>query len=110
MKTEPGDTMNHSCPRCNGILTERTFGHETLDGCTCCGGLWFDYQELNALTRDPDTGLMEVERAFQPNLGANHTDGAMRCPKCNDALYGFCFPHTPNVALNACPRCKGIWL
>jgi len=31
------------------------------------------------------------------------------CPKCGVPLYPFQFKHTPDVTLDACPRCKGIW-
>jgi Zn-finger nucleic acid-binding protein len=102
--------MEKCCPRCGSRLTERQFGSVTLDGCNACGGLWFDYQELNTLTHDPEVGLMEVERTFQPAVSADAGQGDMRCPKCNIALQGFSFPHTPNVALDACPHCKGIWV
>src|SRR5213082_1857281 len=100
----------NSCPRCSATLTERRFGSEALDGCSECGGLWFDYKELQALTRDPETGLMEVERAFQPSIAGERAGGEMKCPKCSEALYAFSFQHTPSVRLDACPQCRGIWV
>ncbi len=102
--------MSANCPRCGSELTDREFGSVTLDGCTACGGVWFDYEELTKLTRDPATGLMDVERAFQPAVGGTETIGKMQCPRCAAALYPFSFPHTPGVRLDACRQCKGIWL
>lgn len=98
-----------TCPRCNAALTECRFGATSVDGCSSCGGLWFDSDELNKLTRDPSVGLMEVERTFERAIYASPSGGDMRCPKCTQPLREFSFPHTPAIKLNACPTCKGIW-
>lgn len=102
--------MTNACPKCGISLTERAFGSEMLDGCPTCGGIWFDYRELDGLCRDKTTGLMEVERAFNPTFGVERTQGDMKCPKCDTGLYEFSFKHTPSVRLDACPACKGIWV
>lgn len=102
--------MRGDCPRCGDSLTERTFGATKIDGCAGCGGLWFDCQELNSVTRDPLCSLMEVERAFDRALLSDAAGGAMHCPRCDAPLKEFSFPHTPNVLLDACTRCKGIWM
>jgi Zn-finger nucleic acid-binding protein len=100
--------MPRTCPRCSAALTACTFGATAVDGCSTCGGLWLDSQELNKLTRDPSTGLMEVERAFA-SVMYSPGSGDMHCPQCAQPLREFSFPHTPNVKLDACPGCKGIW-
>jgi Zn-finger nucleic acid-binding protein len=81
-----------------------------VDGCSGCGGLWFDSQELNKLTRDPSVGLMEVERTFEHAFFSSGTGGSMQCPRCSVPLRAFSFPHTPNITLDACQACKGIWV
>lgn len=98
------------CPRCGGPLAARSFGSIALDGCARCGGVWFDCDELKRLTRDPEAGLMSVERAFAPALSAVLERGAMRCPRCADPLEPFRFEHTPEVGLDVCRPCRGIWL
>lgn len=102
--------MSSNCPRCGNALTDRNFGSVAVDGCTACGGVWFDYAELTKLARDPMTGLMEVERAFQSSVVGYETAGSMNCPRCNLHLYSFSFPHTPDVQLDACRQCKGVWV
>jgi Zn-finger nucleic acid-binding protein len=98
------------CPRCDANLTSCEFGATTIDGCSGCGGLWFDSQELNKLTRDPGVALMEVERTFDHALFASESEGDMQCPRCRRPLREFSFPHTPDVRLDACPECRGIWV
>jgi Zn-finger nucleic acid-binding protein len=67
-------------------------------------------EELSKLTRDPATGMMDVERAFQPAVSGVETTGKMQCPSCALPLYSFSFAHTPEVQLDACRQCKGIWV
>jgi Zn-finger nucleic acid-binding protein len=102
--------MPRICPRCGDNLEERTFGDVKLDGCSGCGGIWFDSQELNQLTRDPSVGLMEIERAFNPAVFGGGAAGRMLCPKCAQPLSPFSFSHTPEVGLDICRQCKGVWL
>ncbi len=98
------------CPRCGDNLEEKRFGDIPLDGCRGCGGIWFDCNELNVLVRDPQAGLMEIERAFNPAMFGGSKEGEMLCPRCSDPLSPFSFSHTPNVQVDVCRRCKGIWL
>ncbi len=102
--------MTSLCPRCGTNLSSQTFGSLQLDGCVSCGGVWFDYLELQTLTRVAGASLMDVERAINPAVSSPDSAGGNRCPKCETPLYGFSFPHTPNVRLDACPDCKGIWV
>src|SRR5262249_26033038 len=105
-----GNRMAKPCPRCTSALSERAFGATTIDGCTSCGGLWFDCQELNRVTHDPTVGLMEIERTFQRAVFSDGSGGDMQCPTCTQPLREFSFPHTPNITLDACSTCRGIWV
>ncbi len=102
--------MARVCPRCSDVLEEKRFGDIPLDGCRSCGGIWFDCQELNTLVRDPQSALMEIERAFNAAIFGGGTQGAMLCPRCEQPLCPFTFAHTPGVELDVCRKCKGIWL
>lgn len=102
--------MSKICPRCGNTLTPRNFGAGHLDGCEQCGGMWFDRDELNRITRDPSVGLIEVERAFCRAIPAEQCHGEMKCPNCAVSLAPFTFPHSPNIPLHFCRQCKGIWL
>ena len=102
--------MARVCPRCSDELEERRFGDIPLDGCRGCGGIWFDCQELNTLVRDPQSALMEIERAFNPAVFGGGAQGDMLCPRCELPLSPFSFSHTPEVQLDICRKCKGIWL
>jgi Zn-finger nucleic acid-binding protein len=102
--------MSNACPRCGAPLSERSFGPIRLDGCSECGGLWFDAEELNKIAHDTSVGLMDVERAFNRAVSSEGEGGMMNCPKCGTALSPYIFPHTPDVTVDACQKCRGIWL
>jgi Zn-finger nucleic acid-binding protein len=91
-------------------LEERVFGSVALDGCKDCGGLWFDAQELNKLTREDGVSLTAVEQAFTRTVSADGDYGSRQCPKCEKMLRAYSFPHTPDVQVDICDHCKGVWL
>lgn len=99
-----------TCPRCGDALASRAFGAVELDGCPRCGGIWFDRGELNQVTRDPEIGLIEVERAFERVLARSACHGPMDCPRCRSRLVPYTFPHTPDIPVSICLACKGVWL
>ena len=99
------------CPRCGASLQPARVGPVMLDGCDSCGGLWFDHEELTQLARAGGELLAAAEVTFEPSVGpAGGARGAMSCPRCSAALCPFEFRHTPGVTLDACPRCRGIWV
>ena len=38
-----------TCPRCGGILEERSVHHVTVDVCASCAGVWLDHGEMEML-------------------------------------------------------------
>src|SRR5258708_22024172 len=53
---------------------------------------------------------MESARAFNAAVFGGGAAGQMLCPRCRQPLSPFSFPHTPEVGLDVCRQCKGIWL
>ena len=100
-----------TCPRCSSVLREQTVGSLVVDGCDQCGGVWFDVNELGALALGGKQSVGWAEQLFEPPPSDHQVVvEEARCPKCGVPLYEFEFKHTSGVRLNACPRCKGIWV
>lgn len=97
------------CPRCRTMLTEVQIGSVRVDGCSGCGGVWFDMNELGAVANTESTDLLALEDQFLPGDSAPPQQSQMQCPTCQVALFEFEFPHSPGVRLDACPQCKGVW-
>lgn len=100
-----------TCPRCQGVLRQHVFGAVTVDGCEACGGLWFDTSELAHLARGGQETVVAAEEVFAPPLPtAQNAQAEGQCPRCHVELYAFQFEHTPEVTLDACPQCRGVWI
>ncbi len=97
------------CPKCDELLWQRTFDGVSLEGCKSCGGTWFDARELEQVLQKPDL-LAIVENAFrkgeQPPMRPRATN---LCPVCRKPLIAFQHPKIPNVILESCPKCHGVW-
>lgn len=97
------------CPRCHGQLADVQVGMIRVDGCSICGGVWFNNTELGTVAELEAKDLLSLEDQFLPGPNTPSNRGQMVCPECQVAMYVFAFPHVPNVHLDACPNCKGIW-
>ena len=102
-----------NCPRCGeGVpLRQERIGAVVLDGCDACGGIWFDADELRQVIRSGGSGSGSAEAEYVPGpAGAPAAREDASCPRCGVALYEFSYPHSPEIKLDACPQCKGIWV
>ena len=97
------------CPRCGEMLAPVQVGAAQVDGCCGCGGVWFNNAELGAVTSADASDLLALEDLFLPGPTLPATTKALICPECHVTLYSFAFPQAPQVRLDACPSCKGIW-
>jgi Zn-finger nucleic acid-binding protein len=98
------------CPCCDHTLTETEVSGVTVHGCHLCGGLWFKDHDLTELTRHDIQPLEELAHEF-PDLRVNKADAhERRCPNCGVPLFRFHFKHSPDVHLDGCHQCKGLWL
>ena len=102
--------MARVCPGCSSELVTRSVGAIALEGCTECGGLWFEGGRLSNLTRDPKVALLDLTRCFHPSLSAGGQEGTARCPGCDTALVKYTFPSCPDMPMDVCKQCGGIWL
>ena len=93
------------CPKCKTVTLVR--GEVPGAGlqqehCPECRGMWFDDSELSRVLGD------KAVRNFTVPLNAA-LEHDCNCPRCNHALYEFCYPGTMNL-VDACKNCLGIWL
>ncbi len=82
-------------------------GAVLVDGCNGCGGVWFDFQELNVVAQSAQ--LPYLESRFRPNATNKPVLHNPICPVCNIDLVAFTFQHSPDIILDNCPQCRGIW-
>jgi len=78
-----------------------------VDRCTNCGGIWFDEQELPRLLHVSPQDLAPLRGgALQEELNTKRGP----CPRDATPLLRVYSAQNPSVVVDACTRCRGIWL
>lgn len=118
----------YPCPVCLGATLQKSVVIESpelkIDHCPRCGGVWFDFGEIQHLRRAEPKVLWElvaphteVHRMQCHHCSAylQRTDPAcagcgskneLQCPKCAAAMD---VAYHEGLRLDACARCKGVW-
>ncbi|MCC6730905.1 MAG: M48 family metalloprotease [Chthonomonadales bacterium] len=99
-----------TCPRCGEELGRGRVEGRDVQGCRQCGGVWLadaDFRDL--LARAPGR-LDAVDRRY-PNVIGGGWDSvtARRCPRCGIGLAAYRPDSAPDLSLDRCPRCRGLW-
>jgi len=94
------------CPACGYVLTDRTLDQLPHRHCELCGGIWVPTlrsMQLWAELHAADEPLPAVPPDATPTEG-----GA--CPECGGALERFAYGDDPDVMLQRCGPCRGLWV
>lgn len=94
-----------NCPKCNHKLISQEYEGMTVDKCLNCGGMWFDFKELDQLE---DTILSEDE--MKGTLVWGRKPAKEKCPKCGIVMTQFDY-RLNNLHLEYCEKnMHGFWL
>jgi Zn-finger nucleic acid-binding protein len=80
----------------------------TIDQCTVCGGLWLDSGELITLLKIGDFYIKNLD-----TLKGNPVTISQEqryCPLCRSPLKMMTNNKAPDVKIDRCAKCKGVWL
>ncbi len=95
---------------CTTTLTAMTAGGVMVDVCAGgCGGMWFDWFELDRVDEKHETGegLLEVDR--DPMLRVD-PQRRIRCPLEGEIMMRHFRSVRRKTIVDECPRCAGFWL
>ena len=95
------------CPRDRTALMEVKLDDRVMDQCPLCGGIWFDFAELERVfTRET-----HVLRRLLPESGTQPQPDAdgLPCPRCGETLIRMRAGHRA-VIYYGCLTCYGHWL
>lgn len=118
----------YPCPVCIGAMLQKSVIVENpmlaIDHCPRCGGVWFDYGEVQQLRRCEPKVLWELvaqhTHVHQMQCHDCHTHlsrndakcaacgrvNTLDCPKCGRAMHTESFDQ---LRLDACRDCRGVW-
>ena len=113
------------CPKCVGKLQKTVIREDVtseipelagagvsfelpVSQCFVCGGVWFDKGELDKYLTEHMTILES------PTLGEG-LDKELdlkkaNCPRCHLVMKKVAAPKAPNVKIDVCEKCQGVWL
>lgn len=95
------------CPKCEQALHPRRFGEVVVDQCPVCQGVWLDLGELPVLRQQQNTHYSQGsgETAVYNVLSAPcpHCGGDGHMTRIHDLA-------RPEIVMDTCPVCYGIWL
>jgi Zn-finger nucleic acid-binding protein len=99
------------CPCCVTAMQEKNFG--ACLGSVCiqsCGGLWFDASELDGLDHSSKGAGPALTEAVQVTPRPKSGSRSLACPHCRSPLE--CEHHelAPEVEIDVCPDCSGVFL
>lgn len=108
-----------TCPKCVGKpLAAVTIDGTEVDRCPQCGGVWFDKGELGEALRHGGGALAPIT-APPPGAPAAGPAAARRddpdrrrgrCPRHAKVMIQTESLRVPDLTLETCPSCRGIWL
>lgn len=78
-----------------------------VDKCPRCGGIWFDKEELIDLIKLGQFYIQSLDSASESTIKPNPE---RLCPHCKVELNPAKNQKIPDLRLDKCPRCQGLWL
>jgi Zn-finger nucleic acid-binding protein len=95
------------CPKCGSLLQAQQIGEVEVDQCTSCHGIWLDLGELPLLLDRPAVprGNGRVAPVIWDTVSGS-------CPRCGGEghMTRITSLKRPDVVMDSCPVCYGIWL
>lgn len=95
------------CPKCPSATLEAVkAGEVAVSRCGECGGIWFDFSELETVLKIP-TGLTKIDRR-PVDLDKNQMKA--NCPVCKTPMIKLHAIGNTRVVMDGCKVCYGRWL
>lgn len=96
------------CPKCRDHdLAATQVDEVTVDRCPACAGLWFDARELPRVLR---LGAAAVRPLHGGRADVARDERAGACPRDGARLTRMHSASHPDVVVETCLECQGIWL
>ena len=98
-----------NCPKCSTKLEVIISNNMQLDKCLTCGGLWFDKNELFTLLTSSETINFIID-GIRDEESKKHDKEGGKCPICDVELNRINSETEPELYIDVCPECSGVWL
>ena len=93
------------CPNCNHKLVSEEYKGMTVDKCPNCGGMWFDFMELDQLE---DNVFLNDD--MKGTLVWDKKPSERKCPKCEEKMAQFNY-RLDDLFIEYCDKnMHGYWI
>jgi Zn-finger nucleic acid-binding protein len=98
------------CPECDTPMTQQTAASMAFEVCGGCGGIWFGRNQLKQIVDQGEPALDKL-MGFEPKEAhAAPRHSTLSCPECKIVLHQNDPVGVPNVSVETCYSCGGIYL
>ncbi len=94
--------MSLSCPKCGKEMKDLNIEGVDLDFCSC-GGVWMDKDEF-AYYAELHVDVPQLDEVKKKARETSHS-----CPRCKKNLQEMHFAVGPDLLIDRCPGCSGLW-
>ena len=99
------------CPLCKTQTELVKYEGVPVQNCGTCGGYWVTKAKLDVILAKREVVMPEaVQRKMVEIADAANSVQELWCMTCGTAMRREQFKYWPDIQLDRCPKCKGIWL
>jgi Zn-finger nucleic acid-binding protein len=99
------------CPVCKTPTELIKYEGVPIHNCGGCGGHWLTDVKLDAIVARRDVVMPEpVQRQMIALADASNRPEELHCISCGTAMVKEPFKYWPDIQLDRCPKCNGLWL
>ena len=99
------------CPVCKVQTDPITYEGVSIFNCGSCGGNWLTAVELAGILHKRELVMPEpVQQALMDLADANDSTQELWCLTCGKAMVREQFKHWPEIQIDRCEKCGGLWL
>ncbi|MGD8454601.1 MAG: zf-TFIIB domain-containing protein [Phycisphaerae bacterium] len=99
------------CPICKTRTDLIKYEGVPIYNCGTCGGHWLDRAKLQTIVVRREVVMPEpVKRKMIEIADASNSTQELWCLTCGKAMVKEQFKHWPEIQIDRCPKCNGIWL
>lgn len=99
------------CPACHKAMEQEDFGDALVDVCKeGCGGIWFDWSELQLLDEKHEGLGQSLQGALNSPRHKDNARGRINCPKCHVPMVAHFYKSETMVTIDECYSCGGFFL
>ena len=96
------------CPKCQGDMQPVNYEGIEVDRCANCGGVWFDFSEIEQLKQLQGSESIDAGTAEEGRK--RDAQSPVHCPRDQARLIPMVDIAQPHVWFESCPVCHGVYL